>query len=151
MILLVIFLTFYFIKMTSRTCLEDITCVSMQLKFFTLAELFYVLQEDKKLSLFDINRIKKITDGARYTFGSDHTYEQVATVIKLLSHSFAQALPMQNEMSLSFISHRELVNPIILPFTSVCCVCYKSLDKFDAIQRSIKIYCISGCVIPGMI
>lgn len=65
----------------SRTSLEDIINVSHLLKLFTLAELFFVLHENSTLSLFDVNRIKKITDGVRYQFDSDHTYEQVETVI----------------------------------------------------------------------
>ncbi len=61
--------------MDSGTCLEEIANVSDYLKFFTVAELFYVLQEDARLSLFDINRIKKITDGVRFRYGGNHTYE----------------------------------------------------------------------------
>ncbi|CAF4196588.1 unnamed protein product, partial [Rotaria magnacalcarata] len=104
--------------MDSRTCSKVIANVSDQLKFFTVTELFYVLQEDTRLSLFDINRVKKITDRIRYRYGSEHSDEQVATVIQLLGDIYAQTLPMQNELSLSFTSHRQSLNPIITPFSS---------------------------------
>jgi hypothetical protein len=136
--------------MDSRTTLEVISHVAKQLEIFTLAELFYVLQEDAKISLFDIHRIKKIADAMRYRFDSNHTYEQVSIVIKLLGNTYKQTLPMQNEMSFSFISNRQLHDPAILPFSSVCSVCQRSLNEFDAKQRSIKIYCLNGSVVSGM-
>jgi len=136
--------------MDLRFSLDVITCVPQQLEIFTLAELFYVLQEDAKLSLFDAHRIKKITDAVRYRFGSDHSFEQVNTAIKLLGNSFKQTLPMQNEMSFSFISYRQLQGPVILPFSSVCCVCQRSLGELNTKQRSIKIYCLNGSVVSGM-
>ncbi|CAF4509484.1 unnamed protein product [Rotaria sp. Silwood2] len=42
--------------MDSRTCLEGLINISEQLKTFSIAELFYALQEHGRLSLFDINR-----------------------------------------------------------------------------------------------
>ncbi len=136
--------------MGSRTSPEVISCVAKQLKIFTLAELVYVLQEDAKISLFDIHRIKKIADAMRYRFDSNHTYEQVGTVVKLLGNAYKQTLPMQNEISFSFISNRQLHDPVILPFSSVCSVCQRSLNEFDTKQRSIKIYCVNGSVVSGM-
>jgi len=136
--------------MDSRTSMEVISHVIKQLKIFTLAELFYVLQEDAKLSLFDIHRIKKMADGLRYRFGSNHTFEQVRTAIKLLGDEYKQALPIQNEISFSFISYRHLHDPVILPFSSVCCVCQRSLGELNTKQRSIKIYCVNGSVVSGM-
>ncbi len=135
--------------MDLRTSLDVITYVSQQLEIFTLAELFYVLQEDAKLSLFDAHRIKKITDAVRYRFGSNHSFEHVNTAIKLLGNSFKQTLPMQNEMSFSFISYRQLQGPVILPFSSVCDICERSLNELHSIQRSIKIYCVNGSVVDG--
>ena len=44
----------------SRTSLEEIVNVSQLLKLFTLAQLFFVLHENSTLSLFDVNRIKKL-------------------------------------------------------------------------------------------
>ncbi|CAF1529494.1 unnamed protein product [Rotaria magnacalcarata] len=135
--------------MDSRTCSKVIANVSDQLKFFTVAELFYVLQEDARLSLFDINRVKKITDRIRYRYGSEHSDEQVTTVIQLLGDIYAQTLPMQNELSLSFTSHRQSLNPIITPFSSVCFICQKSFDRFDAKQHPVKVYFANGSSVSG--
>ncbi len=135
----------------SRTSLEEIVNVSHVLKLFTLAELFFVLHENSNLSLFDVNRIKKITDGVRYKFGGEHTYEQVETVIELLGDSYPQTLPMQAETSLLFISYGQLLKPVISPFSCVCSMCKCSLNKFNAKQRSIRIYCVNGSVVSGEI
>ena len=136
--------------MNLRSSSEEIANVSSVLKSLTLSELFYVLQENSTLSLFDVNRIKRITDNMRYRYGGDHTYEQVETVIELLGNSYPQTLPMQTEMSLLFMTQRETLGPNILPFTSVCCTCKRSLSKYDANQRFIKIYCANGSVVSGM-
>lgn len=136
--------------MQSRTCLEEIASISHQLKFFTIAELFFILHENATLSFLDVNRTKKISDGIRYRYGGNHTYEQVETVIKLLGNSYPQTLAMQNEMSLSYMSYRQLFNPTIVPFSSVCYVCKKSLDNLHTKQRSTTIYCANGSVVFGM-
>jgi hypothetical protein len=136
--------------MDLRSPLDVISTVAEQLRIFTLAELYYVLQEDIKLSSFDAHRIKKITDVMRYRFGGNYCYEEIETAIKLLGNTFKQTLPMQNEMSFSFISYRQLQDPVILPFSSVCDVCQKSLNELDTKQRSIKIYRVNGSVVSGM-
>ncbi|CAF3562642.1 unnamed protein product [Rotaria socialis] len=110
-----------------------------------------VFELDAKLSMFDVNRIKKITDGIKYRYAGDHTYEQIITVIKLLSVPFSQSLVMQNEMSLPFIAYRQSLNPVILPFSCVCYVFQRSMGKSDAKQRSIKVHCINGSTVWGTI
>ena len=129
--------------------MEEIADISHLLQLFTMAELFFVLHQYSISSQFDVNRIKKITQSIRYKFGSDHTCEQVETVIQLLGNSYPQTLPMQVELSLSFLSYRESLKPVISPFSSVCPLCKYSLTQFNARQRSIKLYCVNGSVVSG--
>lgn len=133
----------------SRSTLEEIADVSHLLKYFTLAELFFVLHEYSVSSRFDVNRIKKITQSIGYKFGGDHTCDQVETVIKVLGNSYPQTLPMQVESSLSFLSYHESLKPVISPFSCVCPLCKHSLNEFNARQRSIRLYCANGSVVSG--
>ena len=136
--------------MDSRSSLEEIANVSYALKYFTLNELFYVLHKNSTLSLFDVNRTKKIADSVYHRYAGNHTFEQVDMVIKLLGNLYSQTLPMQTEVSFFSIVHRDILGPSVLPFSSVCFACKRSLGKFDANQRSIKVYCANGSVVSGM-
>lgn len=140
-----------FIRMDSRTSSDIISTVADQLKIFTLPELVYVLEQDSKLSCFDIHRIEKITDAVRYRFDSKHCHEEIRTLLQLLSNEFKQTLPVDNQNSFAFIFNQKLHYPVILPFTSVCHICKRSLSALETKQRSIKIYCVNGSVVSGMI
>lgn len=135
--------------MDSRTSFDIISAVANQLKIFTLAELFYVLEQDAKLSCFDIHRVKRIADALRYRFDTVHTCEQINVVVQLLGNAFKQTLPVEHQKSLSYIFNRQLHDPVILPFSSVCFVCKRSLSKLETKERSVKIYCINGSVVSG--
>ena len=136
--------------MDSRTCSTVVDQISKQLQIFSLAELFYVLQEDAHSPMLDVNRVKKITDAVRYKYGGKQSTDQVANSIKLLSGIFSQSFCMQNEMSLQSVYYRRSMNQIIIPFSNVCTICKQSLTDRDANQRTVKVYCTNGSVLIGM-
>lgn len=135
--------------MDSRTSLEIISTVTDLLKVFTLAELVYVLEQDAKLSRFDIHRLQKITDAVRYRFNSNHSFGEINMAVQLLGNEFKQTLPVENKNSLSHIFNCQLHDPIILPFSCVCYICKRSLSEIETKERSVKIYCINGAVVSG--
>ena len=137
--------------MPSRSPLNVINNVSVQLKVFTLAELFYILQANAQLPIFDLYRVKRITNGLRYRYGGNQTNQQVATVISLMGDVFYQTIPVENVNTLAYISFRRLSEPIITPFCSVCVTCKRCLDKDDASERQVKIYWVNGTVTTGIV
>ena len=134
---------------TSHACLATAASVAESLQYFSLAELYFILQEDSKVSRLDRARIKKISDGVRYMYGGNQCDDQVEAVVDRLSDAFAQCLPLQKRMSLSSIATRRSLQPMIIPFTSVCPTCKESLSAADAKQRSVKVYGRNGSVVGG--
>jgi hypothetical protein len=136
--------------MEFRSSLDDIAIVSDQLKFFTLRELFFILQLNEELSALDENKFKRITDCLRYRFGSQQSLQQVKTAILMLQDLFSQTLPLQHRSSLCSILHRRLREPMIVPFSLVCSTCGLSMDCSNGKQRHVKVYWLNGAVSTGI-
>lgn len=133
----------------SNACVTTAQSVAESLEIFSLAEMYFILQEDSKVCRLDRSRIKKISDGVRYTFGGNQSDDEVASVVNRLSDAFAQCLPVQKSMSLSSIATRRSRQAVITPFSSVCPTCSVSLGACDAKQRSVKVYGRNGSVVAG--
>lgn len=134
----------------SRTSLVTIKSVGEMLKLFSMAELFFILHQNSIISKLDRKRLKKITDGVRFMYGSNQSDAEVALLIDLLSSTFAQSTTMQSSMSLSAISFRRSIQHVIVPFTTVCPSCGDFLCAIDTKQRSVKVYCRNGSVVGGV-
>lgn len=131
-----------------RTSNEINHRVSYWLEHFTLAELFFVLNEDARISLFDKFRIEKIAFSLRHTFFSDQSDRCVKMLIDDLSHSFSQTRPVQKLTSLSSTIVRQNKH-FLVPFQSSCPTCGIGLDSYNAIQRRLRLYCQNGSVVTG--
>ncbi|CAF4143071.1 unnamed protein product [Rotaria magnacalcarata] len=131
-----------------RTAPIIIEHVSHWLEYFTLAELFFVLNEDARISLFDKFRIGKIASAVRHTFMSDQLDEHVKMLIEDLSTAFCQSRPLHKPTSLSSIMIRQN-DHFLVPFRSSCPSCNRTLDVSDAVQRRIRLYCLNGSVVIG--
>ncbi|CAF5026632.1 unnamed protein product, partial [Rotaria magnacalcarata] len=129
-----------------RTAPIIIEHVSHWLEYFTLAELFFVLNEDARISLFDKFRIGKIASAVRHTFMSDQLDEHVKMLIEDLSTAFCQSRPLHKPTSLSSIMIRQN-DHFLVPFRSSCPSCNRTLDVSDAVQRRIRLYCLNGSVV----
>ncbi len=131
-----------------RTSAEIIGRVCHWLKFFTLAELIFVLNEDARMSVFDKFRIEKISFSLRHTFFSDQSDRHVKMLIDDLSLSYFQARPVHKPTSLSSITTRQN-NHTLVPFQSSCPTCNCTLNPHDTFQRRIRLYCQNGSVVTG--
>jgi hypothetical protein len=123
--------------------------VSRMLEFFSLAELYFVLEKDAQLSLLDVNRVNKIGDGLRYLHGSKQPDSQVALVIELLSSAYAHRTLARPESSLDSICYRQSLHVLIVPYSTMCPICGVVLNSLDAQQRTVKVYGRDGSVKGG--
>ncbi|CAF1158424.1 unnamed protein product [Adineta ricciae] len=119
--------------------------VSYWLRYFTLAELFFVLEEDARIYPFDKFRIRKIALALRHTFASDQSDNEVKMLIKDLSTEFSQARPLNKPTSISSITVRKSQH-LLVPFRSTCPVCNNNLNENNAQQQGIRLYCSNGSV-----
>ena len=136
-------------EIDSRTCLETIKSVAEMLKYFSLRELLFILDQDTKVSKLDEMRIKKIADGVRFMYGGNQSEVDVALAVDLLSKAFAQCEPSQEKMSLSLMSHRRSFEHMIEPFIEACPTCREFLSVANTKQRSVKVYGKNGSVAGG--
>ena len=131
-----------------RTPKATIDRIAFSLERFTLVELFFVLNEDSRMSPFDKLRVQKISNVVRYTFASFQEDMDVKMLIDDLSIEYCQTRPMQKLMTTSLITlrvNRHLLNP----FRSSCPTCGRSLNVSDAKQRQLRIYFRNGSVTSG--
>lgn len=138
-------------ELCSRTPLCITNHVMEMLKIFSLSELFYILEQDSTMTHLDGLRTRKITEGLRMNYGGNQTTADVEYVINSLSGVFRQDLLINKKRSIMSICSERLFQHNVLPFTSVCPICSKTLETKDAHQRAVKVYGNSGFVVAGLI
>jgi hypothetical protein len=119
------------------------------LEYFTRAELNLILQDDARLPPIDRFRVEKIAFAVRHTFFSDQSDVQVRMLIDDLSMAFCQSRPVQHPASMNSIMMRHDIF-VLVPYQSSCPDCRQVLNKSDALQRRIRLYCRNGSVVIGM-
>lgn len=127
-----------------RTTDEEIRQLTYFLRFFRPNELAFLVDVGCRWSRFDPDRIDKITSLVNKTFN----IKQTTNVVQHALTFFAR------NTSLSFthnFSTDELIGHQLSPFRSDCPVCESDLDATCASMKLVKMYCVKGQMVEGMI
>lgn len=122
--------------------------VAHWLQYFSLAELFFVLNEDARIHPFDKLRVEKIASAVRHTYFSEQSNNDVKMLIQDLSTAFCQTRPLVKPTPISSISIR-CNDHLLIPFRSSCPSCNQNLNAYHCDQRRIRVYCYNGSVVVG--
>jgi histidyl-tRNA synthetase len=133
----------------SRTNAEHIAVIEEFLTKFYLHEITFVVHLNSIYSLYDIERVERITLQLRLTFGTAH---DVNDVRGLLDFFLDQSRRPQAWHHIDIDQHLLIDSAAhhMEPFIAVCPVCHQHLNKNNCKKTMVYICHQRGRVLPGI-
>jgi hypothetical protein len=134
----------------SRTSVEHIAVVREFLENFYLHEITFVVHLNSVYSVYDMERVERITAQLRLTFGTEHDVNHVRGLLDFFSDKSRQPqawhhINIDKHLLTDAAAHH------MEPFTTVCPVCNKHLDVKYCTETMVYICYQRGKVLRGTI
>lgn len=107
----------------------------------------FVVDLDRRWSMFDVCRNNHIANALRKEFGTKHTNAEVQSLLVFL-HTRPDIELLPRSMTRKLLhSNTDLIH--LTPFTNCCTLCERIVSASDSHSRQISIVCEQGKVVFG--